>query len=142
MSPSWYSTFLLSSDKKARGTSGRFEQVTKSNSHMGEKHSKHGGVQNLTLIIFLFTFHCLQQSMVVFNVIPRPLTSNCKFQDQKVYQELTILRERNLRIPQHVKKQKDYSRSHVDKRLCRNKCGPECLRQTLFALCGSKICSQ
>lgn len=67
-----------------------------------------------------------------------------QFQEQKVYQEitLTILRERNLRIPQHVKKQKDYRRSHVDKQLCRNKCGSECLWQTLFVLCDSKICSQ
>lgn len=87
MLPSWYSAFLLSSDKKAWGTFGRFEQVTKSNKHMGEKHSKHRGVQSLTLIIFLFTFYCLQQTlhknqnMVVFNVS----LSVIPFQEQKVY---------------------------------------------------------
>lgn len=91
MSPSWYSAFLLSSDKKAWRTSGRFEQVTKSNKHMGEKQSKHRGVQSL--IIFLFTFYCLKQTlhknqnMVVFNVslsvIPLPLTRKCNFRNKK-----------------------------------------------------------
>lgn len=58
-----------------------------------------------------------------------------QFQEEKVYQEitLTILRKRNLCIPQQ--KQKDYRQSHVDEQLCGNKCGSECLdKLSLFCV--------